>query len=132
MNARTLNQVAWRGSNRKAVVLTRTSKLRLKEAQLAQHCVVLLNASLSFFGWFCGPWRVVGLFSSSRQVAATAREEGGAFLEPRFSIYGRSRDEWAQFARWVRRWRVDAIPGVLLAVQVCRRRSSCRIGRIGF
>ena len=81
---------------------------------MAQHFVVLLNA-YPFFGWFCG--RGASAFSS-RQVAATAREEGGAFLEPRFSIYGRARDEWAQFARWVRRWRVDAIPGVLLAVQV--------------
>ena len=83
---------------------------------MAQRCVGFVERASIL-------WRVLrprraGAVSSSRQVAATAREEGGAFLEPRFSIYGRSRDEWAQFARWVRRWRVDAIPGVLLAVQV--------------
>ncbi|KAH8054374.1 adenosine-phosphate deaminase [Aureococcus anophagefferens] len=35
-----------------------------------------------------------------RECAGVAHEGAGAFLEPRFSIYGRKPSEWKTFARW--------------------------------
>lgn len=55
-----------------------------------------------------------------RECAGVAHEGAGAFLEPRFSIYGRKPSEWKTFARWVRRWQVDEMPGVLIAIQLPR------------
>jgi AMP deaminase len=55
-----------------------------------------------------------------RECAGVAHEGAGAFLEPRFSIYGRKPSEWKTFAKWVRRWQVDEMPGVLIAIQLPR------------
>ncbi|KAK7249042.1 adenosine-phosphate deaminase [Aureococcus anophagefferens] len=55
-----------------------------------------------------------------RECAGVAHEGAGAFLEPRFSIYGRKPSEWKTFATWVRRWQVDEMPGVLIAIQLPR------------
>ena len=49
----------------------------------------------------------------------TAKKSSG-FLEPRFSVYGRKRDEWAKLARWCRVQKVDEISNCLLAVQLPR------------
>jgi len=49
-----------------------------------------------------------------------AEARGHKLVEPRFSVYGRKRDEWARFAAWARRWKVDEMPGVLVAVQLPR------------
>lgn len=58
-------------------------------------------------------------FNIVRDCAATARVTNG-FLEPRFSIYGKCPSEWEALARWIKRWKVDDVPGLLIAVQFPR------------
>jgi len=59
------------------------------------------------------------LFRIIEQSAAIAQLDN-IFLEPRFSIYGRDPDEWVKLARWVRRWRLNEVEGILIAVQLPR------------
>ncbi|KAH8050103.1 adenosine-phosphate deaminase [Aureococcus anophagefferens] len=76
-------------------------------------------ASSSRCSWATRPSRA----STSRPWSGSARASrtrAGAFLEPRFSIYGRKPSEWKTFATWVRRWQVDEMPGVLIAIQLPR------------
>lgn len=58
-------------------------------------------------------------YSIIRDCAATARVTNG-FLEPRFTIYGKHPKEWATFAKWAKKWKIDEIPGLLISVQLPR------------
>merc|ERR1712216_100798 len=66
---------------------------------------------------------------------ANVAQKTNSFLEPRFSIFGREREEWANFAKWCRKWNVQDVPGVLIAVQVPRVysiwRTMCLVSSFG-
>ena len=54
------------------------------------------------------------------KICCDVAKKASGFLEPRFSVYGRKRDEWAKLARWCRAQKVDEISNCLLAVQLPR------------